>query len=467
MQPIQQSTQIININQQSSFELSYEEKNIKEAFVKINHLFNDEKFLFSMINNSNNNIDDKIVEILNEKVFKNDLEKETFKQNFNKFFNLNDSALFYEKSKILNDLIKSTNDPEIIKKLKEELLNLENIQNSNKEKNFDFSLSNIFNQNYSNEFVNIANNTLDMQNRNEKKSILKHIPKNSFRNFNRQKSNLSINKNIKLTRSLSNKNFSDKKEYEEKVQKWSKEIEKLRKSIDSISKYLSSVKGFNIASATLTAAAWGLAATYTAAAFWTFGGTIPSAIAAGVQAGISTYFLNESFEMQYSLESTLNELNEILETDEWKIIEKLLKMPYNEFMSEIQKTTKGFKKLGVADILTIVDLTSTFSAIRMAGGKGIEAITKKIIEKIAAKTSSNLLKNYVGFTAIPKLTKFIYEKVVNKSAVKITSFASNLVGKRAALVATAWASPIGSIISLFDTVVSVSSIIHILSWRNE
>lgn len=72
-------------------------------------------------------------------------------------------------------------------------------------------------------------------------------------------------------------------------------------------------KVFNIISETLASASWALFLSYSAAAFWTFGATIPFAVSPALQFSIMTIFVYESFESQKAMEVDLNRIK-VLET---------------------------------------------------------------------------------------------------------------------------------------------------------
>ncbi|MGY6171876.1 hypothetical protein ACW95P_00845 [Candidatus Mycoplasma pogonae] len=460
--PINQSIQLVNLNfEHPSYKNLDQTKNdISEALKKVNDLLVNQNLHEG---NLDENLKSNIINILSEKVLKNENQKIIFKEKLNYFLQEKNNDLVDKKIEILKNLINDTNDVQLEQNLQEQLVNLINIKNINfakkQEKLNDISLS-------SNEKKPKKAAKKIILKRTKNKNLLSRNFSSKSSHFNRSYSLNSYDQNVSLIKNFTG-NSEDAEKYNENIKKLRKsvDIHKIQRSRDILKDYLRDVKIFNGINAGLTAVAWGLVATYTAAAFWTFGGTIPNAIAAGVQAGITTYFLNESFNMQYSLEETLSDLNKILDSEEIVIVEKLMGMSYNDFLNEIKKPNTPFHHLGKSEILTIVDLTTKFSAIRLLGTMTIEALIKKIIEKVGLNIGNDLLiKNNIAFS-LSKFTDYIENKVFKNITSRITAFASKIAGKRAALLATSWASPIGAVLSIVETIVSVSSIINTLRYK--
>lgn len=142
-----------------------------------------------------------------------------------------------------------------------------------------------------------------------KKENQKRIDAANFQAAEDTKRNLKIFKQMLLEKQTQNFNEAVNQAIEShklQNQEVDKAIEYAKNQISNLIEKNEIIYGFAITSATLTAIAWAVAAYYFAVATWTFGSTIPFAIAASIQAGIMTYFTNESFNEHYGISNEIN-----------------------------------------------------------------------------------------------------------------------------------------------------------------
>ncbi len=194
-------------------------------------------------------------------------------------------------------------------------------------------------------------------------------------------------------------------------------IKNARKKYDTFNKYVEVQKNLAISSSVLTGIAWGVAAWYWGAWFM-FGANVPFAIAATVQATTLTWFNVESWKSVHFMEGQLKELSSIILSDDYKEIEKIVNGSYKD----------KFVDYTTGAIALIVDVTS-FHYWISSGFKIIYTKIGKIFD-----LSKNFLINNV--------------ELISKM---ITKFATKTTANEIVLKSTLWANPIGWIITIIDS----------------
>lgn len=210
-------------------------------------------------------------------------------------------------------------------------------------------------------------------------------------------------------------------------------------------------KVFNIISATLASVSWALFLSYSAAAFWTFGATIPLAASAGLQSSIMTIFVYESFESQKAIEEDLNRIKNFKNSTEYERIIKFSGMSFEEFKANFKKELKA-KKPDLIFIYNILNLATKNSAVKMV----VKHITQNLKEMLVSKIVGKLSGNQVFAKSISKI---IFKKSFFSASESIIKLSTTIGTKRAILFTTSFANPLGSLVSALDSLLSGISVI--------
>lgn len=213
----------------------------------------------------------------------------------------------------------------------------------------------------------------------------------------------------------------------------------LEKEKNILFQYEKKTYGFAIASATLTAAAWAIAAFYWAA-WWMFGGNIPFAIAATTQATLMTYFTTESWHNYYDTRSARIKIEDYLNSPEYKETkEEIL------FLLEENSVEKRMSE-------SVIIFT-----INLIGSKIIDKLVKKLARK---KLDTLIRKTLIHY--YQKIGNTILKNVIKK----IKSYLSKLAIKKWIILATSWASPAFFFVSRLDSILSWNELfIDLLFYR--
>lgn len=407
-----------NIENQTSKSSDYDDSKGK--------ILNDINQLESIIkiDNSNKNIEKQI------SYFDKNFDKEVQKNFFN---NINveevvkhagsitkSNIAIYEKSKLKNFNLKNQNFntnkksdlKEIVEKIKSGDLSPSSILNLEKK------YANENSENYKKIITDIFDNSKNIKTKNKELTNLKYISnsyivKNSLINIK----NLSQNSDL-CTISI------DKNQYNFFMN--------LEKEKNRLFQYEKKNYNFAIASATLTAAAWAIAAFYWAA-WWMFGGNIPFAVAATAQAVVMTYFTTESWNNYYDTKNARINIENYLNSSEYKEAKEEILILLEE---------KSVEKITLDSIITFV----------------INRTASKIIDKFVEKIATKDLSIFVS-----ALFKKTYQKIGNNIlknvAKKIKSYLSKLAMKKWIILATDWASPALFFVSKLDSIISLDELI--------
>ncbi|QHG89349.2 hypothetical protein [Malacoplasma iowae] len=271
-------------------------------------------------------------------------------------------------------------------------------------------------------------------------------------NFNAENNNnnlINYDKNIHMNsmlRSSSNKIEDIVVEFEdnEKITITADQIAfftKSEKFLSRLSIYRDKTYGVAVASATLTAASWAIAAFYWGA-WWMFGGNIPFAVAATVQAGISTYLSVRSFDEYYDIRDRVKDLSDVVYSKEFKDMKLISECLLDEARNQLKNSAINFIKF-IAKFTNVIQLYK----------KAIELIIKKIsieFEKyINTIVNNTSWKNVISFANKTPFKSLIMQ--INK---KSTEFVTEIVTKKALMKGLSWAS---NAILVIDIIISISS----------
>lgn len=280
------------------------------------------------------------------------------------------------------------------------------------------------NENLYNEVKNKIDSDIDLAMSNEVDDKEIAIYSSEEKINNKSYSNFLIKNNYNFT---TNNNQNDSRniyvtndDYEE--------IMALEKKKNILNDYLNALNGLKVSSATLTGIAWGVAAFYWTA-WWMWGANVAFAVAATTQAGIMTWFTNESWNTYKYYDKIKKQMETVLKSDEYKIWYDILKENINSFnKDELRK--KGEISFSISIALLLLDVPGrTKEVLNILISKGLNSFAKTTLFKIVAK---NLGK-------------------------KAFAFANNAILKKVIVKATAWANPISVAISAVDTVLSITS----------
>ncbi|MDZ7293773.1 hypothetical protein [Mycoplasmopsis pulmonis] len=220
-------------------------------------------------------------------------------------------------------------------------------------------------------------------------------------------------------------------------------LKKSKNLLYHLESYLIGLKVFNGLSAALSAASWALFLWYSAQSILTFGASTPLAVAVGIQSGIITYFTNEGFNTQYEVEKQIKEIKEKLNSYELNKVKENFEKGFDNWYENLMEFKRDIfaSPSGIGRIINVV---SPFSPVRISLFNLLpKALSEKITNLIAQKTfKNNFLINIVK------------------------KFSTNLTSKRAVLIGTTWASPIGTIISALDAVVGATSLIFDIAYND-
>lgn len=242
-----------------------------------------------------------------------------------------------------------------------------------------------------NNFLEKENETIDkLGNLSEKKSYINNVNKQTNTNISSDEITVKNLENVK--------NF--------------------RKNLEKLKNYENSLYGLAIASSTLTAVAWASAAFYWTSAFWSWGATIPAAVASTIQASLLTYFTNESFNTYYDVQRKRYENEKILNDGNFEITEKIA----NQILSDFKNG------------------------------------------KYKSDSAKSLATNLGLVTNVPWLAKVTIKKVVSKIVdhffgSRIANFLAKSANAKIILKSTSWATPIGFIITAIDIAITSSNLI--------
>ncbi|VEU68176.1 hypothetical protein [Mycoplasmopsis pulmonis] len=213
-------------------------------------------------------------------------------------------------------------------------------------------------------------------------------------------------------------------------------LKKSKNLLYHLENYLIGLKTFNTLSATLSAASWALFLWYSAQSVFTFGASTPLAIAVGIQSGIMTYFTNEGFNTQYEVEKQIKEIKEELNSYELNKVKENFEKGFDNWYENLMKFKRDVFD-SPSGLLRVANVITSPSKTR---NKLFSELPKKLSEKLADQISQKTFKNQF-------LNNFLKK------------FSTNLTSKRAILIGTTWASPIGTIISVLDSIVGTTNMI--------
>lgn len=291
---------------------------------------------------------------------------------------------------------------------------------------------------------------------NESKTVTKKEIKNS-RSINKNKSNTSSIKS-------SNRDLVNSKKKQQVLitsNDWEKvktsffsKKEKLKNYIEYLEKVEQKNKTFNSVSIALTAVAWGLAAAYTAAAFWTFGATIPQAVSATIQATVSTIFLKMSIDEEKEVEKNLADIRGFYYSTELNIMTEFFNKKYKEIQDIFNKQNDNAE--------VIIDYLKN---------KFIYKPLIKGISDLFEKKAKNLIpifqKNYVKFVNTIKNykpTKFIrFVSAIQTLNKTFENLIAKSAEKKILMITTSILNPIGEFLEVLDNWISFLNLVATLT----
>ncbi|QJB71419.1 hypothetical protein [Mycoplasma sp. 1654_15] len=315
-------------------------------------------------------------------------------------------------------------------------------------------------ENFKTKDLNLINSNID----NKSKTLTKKEIKDS-RSINKNKSNTSYIKSSNRDLVNSKKKQQDlitSNEWEKAKKSFFYKKEKLKNYIEYLHSIDTKNQVFNDISIALTAVAWGLAAAYTAAAFWTFGATIPLAISATVQASLSTWFLKSSIDEQNEIKKNLIDIEKFYNSYEVQFMSDFFNKKYSEINEIFKDNTDDLKKW--KNFLSEKLITYTFDQI-------IEEFNTKWIhktinwmEKNSFKTPLNSWKELLKYPEErclgPKVTGLVkFYRAMKNIDKTIADFVASSTEKRIIIVSTAIANPIGEFLNFLDSMLSYLNLV--------
>ncbi len=216
---------------------------------------------------------------------------------------------------------------------------------------------------------------------------------------------------------------------------------KSEKLLSRLSIYRDKTYGVAVASATLTAASWAIAAFYWGA-WWMFGGNIPFAVAATVQAGISTHLSVKSFDEYYDIRDRAKDLSDIVYSKEFKDMKLISECLLDEARNQLKNSAINFIKF-IAKFTNVIQLYK----------KAIELLIKKMsikVEKYISKIVNNSSwKNVISFA-----DKTPFKSLIMQMNKKSAEFVTDIITKKALMKGLSWAS---NAILVIDIIINISS----------
>ncbi|MDZ7293712.1 hypothetical protein [Mycoplasmopsis pulmonis] len=348
------------------------------------------------------------------------------------------------------------NNPDFFNSIKPYIDNIDNI-----DKAYDFNINQANIDNYLNDLTLDQAQDIDE----DLKALLKDVPDKKVSNLNnlhelysnKQASILSPEKDLIGERwdhgyspiyvTIVNDDEYDielinlKAEFNKIKDDFEKTLKKANNMLYHLENYLKGLKAFNVLSATLTAASWALFSWYAAQSLWTFGTAIPFAVAVGVQSSIMTYFTSESFNTQYEVEKQIKEIKNELNSYQINKLKEDFKKGFRNWYKNLMELKEDIFFSPSAELKNF-NLFTSRSKIR---NEIFNELPKELSKELANKISRKTFKNHFLSNVLKK-------------------FSTNLTSKRAILIGTAWASPIGNIINLLDSVVGAANLLWDLGY---
>lgn len=315
-------------------------------------------------------------------------------------------------------------------------------------------------ENFKTKDLNLINSNID-----NKSKTLSRKEINGSWNTNKNKSNTSSIKSSNRDLVNSKKKQQDlitSNEWEKAKKSFFSKKEKLKNYIEYLHSIDTKNQVFNGISIALTAVAWGLAAAYTAAAFWTFGATIFLAISATVQASLSTWFLKSSIDEQNEIKKNLIDIEKFYNSYEVQFMSDFFNKKYSEINEIFKDNTDDLKKW--KNFLSEKLITYTFDQI-------IEEFNTKWIhktinwmEKNSFKTPLNSWKELLKYPEErglgPKVTGLVkFYRAMKNIDKTIADFVASSTEKRIIIVSTAIANPIGEFLNFLDSMLSYLNLV--------
>lgn len=217
-------------------------------------------------------------------------------------------------------------------------------------------------------------------------------------------------------------------------------LSKIDEYLKIMDKYRDKMYGVSIASATLTAASWAVAAFYWAA-IWMFGGNVPFAIAATTSATISTIMSVETFNEYYDAKNQSSALHSFRNSSEFN--------DYYTFIKRLKELTpdnvKGNLILDIGTMLTKFAYDNFSSKIITFGLKNFN--------NFLSNFTNTFLKKMINHNSKIFLAKTFFQQV----NMRVRKVVTNLISKRIALKALSWAVPVSTVISILDVILEICS----------
>lgn len=203
--------------------------------------------------------------------------------------------------------------------------------------------------------------------------------------------------------------------------------------------YRDKTYGVAIASSVLTAASWAIAAFYWSA-WWMFGGNVPFAVAATVQASVSTIVTNDSFNDYYKTRDQVNELSSIVYSSDFK--------DYKDMSDFLLTKCEKYLSDGAIDFTKMLGGLTTYPRL-----------LKKFFEsKIVNKISDFIIKFGKKISEfVSKTGTSIFKKFLSNINKRVSSFLSKTMTNKVTMKAVSWASPATTVISVLDIVLGICS----------
>ena len=213
---------------------------------------------------------------------------------------------------------------------------------------------------------------------------------------------------------------------------------KIEKFLSRLEMYRDKTYGVAIASSVLTAASWAIAAFYWSA-WWMFGSNIPFAVAATVQAGLSTWTSVENFKEHYKAVEDVKNFKSIIDDSEFKDLKIVSSKLIEISKSKLSDSAISFSKF----LLGFTNIPRLISKLINGG-----------IKKIILAPVTNIFKK-IG----ERFGTLSFKTALKQINSRVAIFVSESITKKIAMKAVSWATPASRVLTALDIVLNICSFV--------
>lgn len=210
---------------------------------------------------------------------------------------------------------------------------------------------------------------------------------------------------------------------------------KIEKFLSRLEMYRDKTYGVAIASSVLTAASWAIAAFYWSA-WWMFGTNIPFAVAATVQAGLSTWTSVEYFKEYYKAVDDVKNFKSIIDDSEFKDLKIVSSKLIEISKSKLSDSAISFSKF-------LLSFTNISRLVLKLVNIGLQKLFNIIVDSF-----NNIIK---------KFNSISFKMILKQMNSRVAKFASETIVKKTAMKAVSWASPASHVLTALDIVLNICS----------